>query len=107
MVVKDTTRKARPEELRELAFGSIGAAFTAVGTPIADEAEKTTFINNTDADVILSFDGAKRHSFYPMWSGRVEDWETNEKVVGNHTQFYVKHNGVAPTKGAVFLEVIV
>lgn len=107
MVYRDTTEKARFEELRSLAFGSIGAGFAAVGSAIADEAEITLAINNTDADLILSFDGVTDHCFLPMWTQRVIDWNTNEKQVGNRTTFYAKHNGVAPTEGSVYIEVVI
>lgn len=107
MTHRDTTYKARFEALRSLAFGSIGAGFATIGDPIADEAEITLLINNTDADVIASADGVQGHFFCPMWSGRVIDWKTNDKVVGNLTQFYISHNGAAPTVGAVYLEVTV
>lgn len=104
---RDTTYKARFEELRSLAFGGIAAAFAVVGAVTDDEVEISLVHNATDADLILSFDGVTDHCFLPAWSQRVIDWNTNDKVLGNRTQFWVKHNGVAPQQGAIYIEVTV
>lgn len=107
MVVRDSTRRVRQEELRTLAFGSIGAAFAAIGSAIEDEAELVSIVNNTDADLIVSYDGVTDHVFMPLYSSYVIDFESNEKQLANRTSFYVKHNGVAPTEGAIYIEVTV
>jgi hypothetical protein len=107
MVVRDTTMRVRQEALRSLAFGSIGAGYAAVGAAIADEAELICFVNNTNADVIMSYDGTNDHVFLPMYSSYVADFRTNDKQLANRTIFYVKHNGVAATLGSVYVEVTV
>ena len=105
MVNRDTTQKARFEDLKSLAFGSVGAAFAAVGVAIADECEICIVHNATDTDAILSFDGVNEHCYLAAYSQRVIDYRTNDKVIGNRTVFYVKHNGAAPTLGAIYIEV--
>ena len=107
MNIKDTTYKARFEALRSLAFGSVVGTYTAVGSALTDEAEISVIYNGTDVGLLLSFDGETDHCFLPAYSQRVIDWDTNGKVIGNHTTFYVKHNGTAPSSGSIYVEVVI
>lgn len=99
--------RARYEELRSLAFGDIGAGYSQIGDETSDEVEISLVLNNTDADLILSFDGVTDHCFIPTYSQRVIDWRTNNKVQQKLSKFYVKHNGAAPTVGSIYVEVVV
>lgn len=107
MVDRDTTNKVRQEAIRTLAFGGIGVAHAIIGAAIADEAELICIVNNTDADLMVSYDGATDHVMMPMYSSYVIDFQSNEKQLGNRTAFYVRHLGVAPTVGAIYVEVTV
>jgi len=107
MVNRDSSIRATLETLRSLAFGSIGAAYAAIGTALADEAEQICLINNTDADLLISDDGVNNKIFLPKFSGYVLDLFSNNKVIANRTVMYVKHNGVAPTEGSVYFEATV
>ena len=106
------TSKAQVDVLRTLAFGAIGATFTAVGTPLAFQARIICFTNTTTEDVIFSMDGVTDQLIVPAGSFKLFDITTNHKPVNQDdfvfaigTQWYVRY-AVAPASGAIYLEVV-
>lgn len=106
------TNKAKVDVLRTLAFGSIGATFTAVGTPFSYQARIICFTNTTNEDVIFSMDGSTDQLIVPAGSFKLFDVTTNHRPVNqddfcfaNGTQWYVKY-AAGPTSGAVYIEVV-
>ena len=96
-----------PEPLRSLAFGSVGASYAVVGTPLAHPGRIVLFQNATNQPVYISWDGVDDHFYLAAESFLLFDFGTNrgerasELAVSQGTQFYVKHAGVAPTTGLV------
>lgn len=99
------------ETLRTLAFGSIGAAYTAVGTPLEESAQIIIVNNTTGDDLLFSIDGTTDHFMVAAGSGLVLDLSTNREETLNAfylskgTTLYVKEiNG--SQSGAVYFSVI-
>lgn len=100
----------RFDGLRSLAYGSISGTYAAVGTPILHLSRQIKVINNTDADVTVSFDGTTDNDFVPAGSFTLYDFQTNANtnypfVLPNLTQPYVKTAG-SPSMGSVYVTVI-
>jgi hypothetical protein len=106
------TNKAQVDVLRTLAFGSVGATYTAVGNPFAFQARIICFTNTTNQDVIFSMDGVTDQLIVPAGSFKLFDVTTNHRPVNQDdfcfaigTQWYVKYAS-APMSGAVYIEVV-
>lgn len=95
----------RAEALRSLAFGSIVAGYTAVGTSFAFPISKIYVVNNTDEILLFSFDGTTDHFILPSLGFLLLDI-TMESQVPDYlpigARLYVKRSGV-PTTGSVYL----
>lgn len=102
---------ARADSIRTLAFGSITGSYVAVGAAITHNWRIFKITNDTDGDLLVSFDGTTDNLFIPAMSFTLYDLSTNAPplaevdnlVLGINTQFYVKES-TAPTKGAVWIE---
>ncbi len=97
----------RFDPVRSVAFGSITASYTTLGPVFGHAMRVLHFINATDGDVMISFDGttdnvpllADSFSLYDLTS----DEDTNEMFrYQKGTQIYIKYLS-APTKGTVYL----
>ena len=104
-------RVARFEPIREIAFGAIGAAYSAVGTLTTDYTRLFSITNTTDADVYISFDGVDNHLRVITGSAKVYDISTNKVrddglFIPKGTVFYVKRAAGAPGSGLVAIEVM-
>ncbi len=96
---------ARFDAVRSSAFGSITSSYTALGVPFSHPMRVLHFINSTDGNMMISFDGttdnlplyADSFSLYDLTS----DQNNNESFrYENHTQLYVKYT-TAPSRGSV------
>jgi hypothetical protein len=102
------TQTVNLEALRSLPFGSIGATYTAIGTPLIHEARMYIIDNNTDGDLIFSFDGVTDELFVAAGAFKLFDFNTNRLHVDQKwvlpigTQIYVKYS-TAPTKKSVYV----
>jgi len=98
------------EEIREVAFGSIGAAYAAVGSATSDMARLVGITNTTDVEVYISFDGTTNHLRLASGSFKLFDLTANEIDKGlllkKATTFYAKRVSGAPTEGSVWIEVM-
>jgi len=98
------------EPLRSLAFGSIGASYTAIGTALLGPARIFKIDNLTNAALLFSIDGATDHTIVPANGFLLVDVATNKEdtqgfEIATGTTFYVKESGV-PTDGSVYVTVI-
>lgn len=99
--------KIWPEAQRELAFGSIGASYTAVGTRLEEPSVLFEIYNLTDVALQFSVDGTTDH-FPLMPGGVIRDFSSN-KGIGDSlslaaiTQVYVKELSDSPTEGGVYV----
>lgn len=96
-----------PDTLRTVAFGAIGAGYTALGTVFLHPMRIISIKNLTNATLFFSFDGVTDHEVVENSSGIVLDFCANSvntagAFVGVGTTVYVKQSGV-PTSGAVYL----
>jgi len=102
--------KANAEEIKKLAFGSVGAALTAIGAAPTHSAYSVYLFNGTDA--ILQFgwsqkDGLLSRLPLPAGGGIIVDFQTNKKGADGDLNFpvgrtmYVKQDGV-PSSGNVY-----
>lgn len=101
----------RADVIRTLAFGGISGSYATVGTALTHLWREFKITNNTDGDMLVSFDGTTDNLFVPAGSFTLYDLSTNapninnidKLVLGIGTQFYVKQS-TAPSKGAVWIE---
>jgi len=106
-----TATQARVDILRSLGFTSISGTYAALGSPIGHGMRILHFINNTNADMLVSFDGTNPNLFLPAYFSILYDLQTNREenatfFVSLQTQVYVKENSAAPTSGSVYLQCI-
>lgn len=100
----------RMAPMRSLAFGSISGTYAPVGTPLNNVSLITWIENNTDADLIVSFDGVNDHLFMPSRSGKVVDISTNKDPRDSlgasiGTYFHVKQDSGAPSTGSLYISI--
>lgn len=98
---------AKFEELRSVAFGSIGATYAPIGTDFQNAGRLMKVDNLTDADLLFSMDGATDHFVVPAGSGFVMDVATNRVqdnlyVLRTGGAIHVKQLGT-PTSGSVYV----
>jgi len=94
--------------LASLPAASIVAGYTAIQGEFSHPIRSIQIYNDTDAAVIVSFDGTTDHFFYPSKFGNILDISANREGVSD--QFfiagnfgvYVKQSGV-PTTGLVWV----
>ena len=103
--------RVRFDAIREVAFGSIGAVYTAVGSALTLPARIVRFTNTTDVDVYLSIDGVTNHIRLVTGSFLLLDLTANKVrddgfFFQEGTVFYVKRAAGAPASGLVAIEVI-
>ena len=100
------------EDLREAAFGAIGAAYAIVGTATQNPIRIITIVNDTDAPVVISFNGVDDHIYVPATSGFTYDYNANKQDPSgifqqpSGTEIYVKRHAGAPTTGDLAITII-
>lgn len=106
MGIKEAVR-ILPEPVRDIAFGSIGVNYAAIGTPLEHPCHILYVQNLTNATVWISFDGIENH--FPVVAGSyiLLDITSNKPksagfFIAKETTFWVKRLGT-PTSGSVYL----
>lgn len=102
---------ARADSLRTVAYGSITGSYAALGATLAHNWRMFKITNNTNGDILISFDGTTDNLFVPGNSFTLYDLSTNAPplaevdnlVLGVGTQFYIKQS-TAPSSGNVWVE---
>ena len=92
------------EAIREVAFGSINASFTALGAVLAHDCFRITMMNDTDQNIYVSTDGSTEYIKVSAQSGRVFDDKTNDAYRKAGTQYSIKYDAGAATVGAFWIE---
>ena len=98
------------DALRSVAFGSVTASYTTLGTVFAHIMRTIRLVNTTDANVLISFDTVNDNIILPAGSFVLYDvcanTETNQLgfFFRNGTQLYLKRESGAPTSGTVYAE---
>ncbi len=101
----------RLDALRTKNNASITNSYTTLGTPLTKNWRIFKITNNTDGDMLISFDGTTDNIFVPAFSFTLYDLSTNAVNVQDSdwfvmqigTQIYVKYSTV-PTQGDVWVE---
>ena len=87
-----------------LAFGSVGAGYTVLLAAVSGSVRKIVITNSLNQEVVLSINNATNDFIYlPALQGIVIDLDNSMHWSGI---VQVKHNGVAPTGGAISAGVI-
>ena len=102
-----STNIARFDPVRSMLFSSITNSYTALDIPFEHPMRLLHFINGTDGDLMISFNGtddnipllAGGFSLYDLTSN--QDTRNSLRYVKN-TQLYVKYL-TAPTSGSVYV----
>jgi len=99
----------RVDALRQVAYTAVTGSYTVLGSVFAHAMRILKLVNNTDADMFFSFDGATNNDFIPAGGFSLYDLTTNgigqEFVFQIGTQVYLKYSS-APSKGNVSLVTI-
>lgn len=100
------------EAVREVAFGSILASYSAVGSATAANARIIYLANDTDVDVYVSIDGVDNHLRVKSNSFRLLDLTSNKTpfaplFLAKNLTFYVKRVSGAPATGTFWIEVTI
>lgn len=101
------SRRMLAQPIRSLAFGSIVAGYTEVGTPLTSQIRILHVTNLTDATLMFSFTGNNDHLILPSSGFLLLDITANEIsdsgfFIAENTQMFVKRVGT-PTTGAVYI----
>ena len=107
------SQTAEFDTLRVLAFGSILGTYVAVGSATTRSGRMVKIANYTNAPLIISYDGTTDQDFIAEQGFTLYDFTTNKSQsssndfqLDNLTTFYVRHIGVAPTSGSVYVTFI-
>lgn len=100
----------RVDGLRSLAAASIGATYTNgnIGTPFAHPVRLLKIINNTNADLIISYDGVNDNDFVPANGFCLYDGNTNKNLPDSrwifqpNTTVYARSTGT-PSTGSIYV----
>lgn len=104
--------KIRFETLRTLAHGSISGNYALVGSLFSHPVRMLKIWNDTDANILISYNGTDTHDFIPAKSGNIYDYASNKvSPVGQLEQsaqegVWVKQETAGPTNGNVCVTVI-
>ena len=97
------------ESVRSLAFGSIGAGYSGIGTSITNPIRILHIQNLTDASLMFSYDGVNDHFPLPANGFLVLDITANKSreqgcYLAEGTRVYAKQID-APTSGSVYVSI--
>jgi hypothetical protein len=100
----------RFDAVRSVTSGSITASYAALGVPFGHAMRVLNFKNNTDADVMISFDGTTDN--IPVIADSFDLYDLTSDQDGNEsfryevgTQLYIKYLTV-PTTGSFYVVAI-
>jgi len=104
-------KEAIIDTLRSIAFGAVGAGYSAVGASFAGPVRLIGITNLTDQDLVFSDDGVNDKIILPSGAGKVYDISTNRTnqenfLIAQGKFAYIKHNGAAPTTGSCYIEIV-
>lgn len=102
--------KAAFEPLREVAFGSVNATYTALGGAFTDHVREIRIVNALNTAAYLSTDGTTDHIKMAPSSEYVIDLSTNKVrddglFLALGTQLYLKYD-TAPSSGSFWVETL-
>lgn len=98
------------EQIRVINAASIGSAYMGIDTPLENPARMIHVVNNTDADLMFSWNGVIDHFMLPEGGFLLLDIVSNKTIsdgfyIAQGSRLYVKEIG-NPTTGAVYFSVM-
>lgn len=100
------------EDLRELDWTAVTANFVGVGAAVSNPIRMIKFANNTDALLLMSFDGLTAVDVFPKNTFFILDYGSNRADQGGYlelpagSRFYVKAEAALPTYGKFYITVM-
>lgn len=104
--------RIRYEPLRSLAFGGISGSYAGVGTAFVFPVRILKITNQTNADLLISFDGVTDRDIIPAGTIEVLDYGSNKADTGGQLdqsmgdRVYVKQASGAASSGSVYVTAI-
>lgn len=101
--------KMTPEGLRSLAFGSISTSYAPIGSALAHPIILLHIMNDTDADMYISFFDDEDHLFVKAGGFVLYDVAANKADPGGNRVFSKgliisgRQVSAAPTSGSIYL----
>lgn len=99
----------RFDSWRSMAFASITASYTALGTPFDHAMRVIHFVNNTNGDIAISFDGTNDNIFILAGGFALYDLTSDQDMTERFryqmgSQLFVKYitAPTGPATGAVY-----
>ena len=100
-----------PETIRERTAISFTGSYQTIGTPISNASRILKFVNNSNVDVMISWDGTNDHDMLPANSAFILDVAANRQAgssvgqlyIADATQFYVSGAAGGGNTGSVYL----
>lgn len=95
------------DNLRSIGFAALTTNYQSLGSAFTHPMRILHFINNTDGNMLISFDGVNDNLFLPSKSFVLYDITTNKDKdersrIHNNTQVRIKYS-TAPTEGDFYL----
>jgi hypothetical protein len=107
------TKKVIIDPIREIAFGSIGSSYTPIGSALEGPSKILFITNGTNQNVYISNDLQKdKFKLLPNSSQSIDisanrsEEENDDLLLEKGSILYVKHEGIAPTSGSVWIEIL-
>jgi hypothetical protein len=105
MTLYNFAERLVPEDLRSVQFGALSPGYIGIGTPF-ENVIRIFFIQNlTDEILMFSTDGINDKWVLAPGGFLLLDGKSNAGYFRLGDRFYVRHDGAAPTTGAVYLSV--
>lgn len=84
-----------PEVLRSRDSATFTGSYQTLGTPLVNPCRLVKIVNDSDQDILISWDGTNDHDYVPAQSFALYDFTTNKSgdtplSVSAQTQFYVQ-----------------
>jgi len=100
-MARSLSERMQYEELRTLAFGSIAAGYTGIGTSLEYPARITKIQNLTNVTLLFSVGGVLDNDIIPPNGFALLDAKSNDFYLAEGDRIYVKIYDDAPTEGIV------
>jgi len=106
-----SSQRARFDDLRSLAFGSISGTYTLVGSKINVPIRMLEISNFTGVNLLVSTDGVSDHTIIGAGTVKIYGIGSNKSDAAGNLEvppesIYVKQESGAPTSGNVYVTVI-
>lgn len=93
-----------PQAERRIAFGAMTGNYQLVGAKFLDGIVSLYIYTSLNQETKVSLDGVTDWITIPQGqAGFVFDAKSNKAPIPGKFGFYVKHNGVAPTTGTLYI----